>query len=557
MKKFSSSTLLKDSTRSRFLVWTTTCIAFLFLIAFVLPRKGFDFTDHGYYLYSSFLMSHLTMPTEGNAYFFYALFIKLGLWNYYFYELFYFLFLTASISVFWSAFKPIKESYTFPFALLIGLSANFTYMLTYQHAPFCLLLMGFGFIFHALKKESIVLCVLGSLALGYAATTNISLFPTVIITGALLSVLAKNSTIKIPFHLSYWPTAVFCIVFSILSRVSFFQLNSDPRFSMPVLIAKIPHLFWFLISSNPLPVIFIATILALSLLSKPVKLEKFEKSFLLIMLLYLVWFVVHAYFQQARHHGPQRNIINSGVFYSYFAAMIYAMYFRFDEFFLKITLFVIALMSYSTIMSIATLGDFASHMSFAAPASVTVGCLIFEQYCDDATVKKIFNMLMIAFTIMSMFFFANYTFRSYPLLETKTVMTDKKMFGVVENDAKVNMLNKMEALYQKNHCGNKLFVAYPSMPFLYYYFRREAPLHQPWLSDSVGYITSQQMIKELKTNKHWCVITAPEFNHAPKNYFAPVNKFLKRHSAKKYTINTTGVDKNNINMPKSVIVYIK
>lgn len=548
MRKFNGANF------SHKLIWTTGSCLLLLILAFILPRKGFDFTDHSYYLYNSFLMSKMIFPTEGNAYLPYALLYKLGVWHYYFFELFYFLSLGFSVTVLWSSFKPIKQSLFLPIALVMSLSSNFTYMFSYQHAPFVLLMLGFGSLYHALNKNSRWLAALAAFALGYGATANLALFPTVLTTGLIVYCVARKSPINKIFQIIYWPTAIAFIWLNIVDHLSFFGLNSDPEFSIAVLLFKIPKFIWFLIKANPLAVVFI--IIAPYLRNN--KRESMARTILLvIMSLMLLWFVGHSWSWQARHHAAQRDLINLTVFYSYIAMMVFVSYFEFDQFFWRISAVFLVAISYLSILSIATLSDFASHMSFAAVTTSVLACLIFEQYCRNPVRRQQFVIVMSLYGMLSVFFFGHYTFRSYPLLQSKTMMMHHKMQGVMENPVKVDLINQLDQVYVQHHCADKLFVAYPSLPFLYYYFEREAPKNQPWVSSTVGYFNQEELISMLNKNKHWCVITAPDFNYEVPDFFAKANHYLARHSRHIKKINPSKVDFTSSKMPQRVVVYIK
>lgn len=550
-------------------IWLVCTCVFSYLLLVELPKKSFDFTDHGYYLYNALMLARGFVPAAGYAAILNVLFLKLGFIKYLFFEQLYYLFIVASVLTFWKGISPVLRSYTFPLVIIISICSNFTYMINYQTAPVLLLMLGLGLLFIALDSRKIfsqeTLFFFAGLILSLSVFSNVSFFPLVIPTWFLLWLFLRNRKNIFVFHAAFFVSSFIMLVSYLFSATSLFSKSALHVQSFGDLLGKvILFLEWmfknaFLSLSVSLLIFFISVFFALQSKNKErLKITRFNKLLVSvyqkidsyrewIFLLLVVFFIIGA-------HYTNINVINYAIHcdshpdrVSYFDTMLFYIFliglfvlWRANSASIRILFSSLLVISFAMTMSIATTQSFESHIAHFSTFFIAGFCILFELNAENKKEKIMtklskftFIVLLIIAVVIAIYLHVTYVYRAYPRSENKILIEGGKLKGVYSSKEKIEIFNSIVRQYQLNECKNKYFLAYPVLPLLYYFFDREAPLNQVWLAPDGTNITSEQIMAILEKEKHWCIVESPGFDDTPLGYLEGLHRYIQAKSIKK------------------------
>ncbi len=524
-------------------VWFLAVAALIFIIFFLVLRKGFDFTDHGYYLYNAFILAHKTVPTVGFSALPNVLFMRLGIHSYLFYEIFYFLLIGFSVVLFWFGCKALKSSFTLPLLLVIGVSTSITTILSYQRSPQIFLLLALGLLFFSLNSKerffSYAFSILAAVCFSLAGMSNISLLPTLLITPILLFPILKGRVRKLVFYITYLVVSILLVIIYMKSPLSIFNpislhVPAHPH-SLMAPAEKIPALLLYIFTPL-LGCLLLAAVVLRVLISFLFKLQRSWciPAFFVVALAVYFW----KYISILPSTSPELHLVYLEAFLvnSLFISLV--CFASFDKHRLQLTVSALIVISYACALALTTESAFFTHFALFAASSILISTLFFEDSVQVVNqrpaflLRVLFFFFLLLLSVISTYFFTGYVYRASPVFSAK-VGVEKGLFkGVYTNQNKLIVLSEIQRLYRQNHCQDKAFFAYPALPLLYYVFQRRAPYDQSWISPTVGSLSTLQLINWFGRQRHWCAIVAPGFNGVKPSFVSSTTNYLKSHSDK-------------------------
>lgn len=522
----------------------------LILFFYDLPHKGFDFTDHGYYLYNNLLLAKGIIPSAGLAPIINAIFLKFGFRNYLFFERLYYVVIVLVMIIFWSSIRPISKSYLLPLAIVISIAKNPTYMINYQTAPVLFLMGGFGFLFKATRNTdkiwSSIFYIFSGMILSFSAFSNISLIPTLISTWVLILFVTKGKKYACFFHIVYFTSSIFLGLSYFLSENSIFGRTGKAYGAMSIIdiLHKGSEIFWIIVMipgviQTSIVICLVISMFLLVLVCFPrnrggLLFEKLDgyRSYIFLALLviffvtsyyvlflcrnayasfFLILFDKHMNLLQMILSQGWGNLVYYGVIYFCIFLMACFSFIKAKSTFIELIISSLVTTSYVIILAITTTGSPGYHITLMAPLFIAITFLLFENNETEnsirGTTKNLFVILMIFMSAIGVYFNVLFSYGSYPVFVNDVKINTGILQGIYVESEKYNLVQLMYDQYRDNDCQHKYFLAYPSLPLLYYIFDREALHNQPYLTFLFdNRMNSYALINTLKNMEHWCVM---------------------------------------------------
>ncbi len=519
---------------ARFAIYLAIVITILFVCLYVIPHRGFDFTDHGYYLYNGFLASEGIIPAAGFAGFFNAIFMRLGLGGYYFLEIAYFVFGFVSLTLIWNGLHRGVFSLLFPMLMLSAvMTQKFTFIGSYQNLPVYFLLIGMFFLFRYLDSKGIIknntYLVLSAFALSLTCFVNVSLLPLAILVMLVVPILINYQSDKRPFaFLAFFLAS--CIIFHFLykfSPLNIFKLKLDTGNGVS-LLNYFPKLFGFLnqyfFTSKYFMLWIASAFLNQCLLYR-------NKRLRLSVIIYLLAAVV--FFVKIQHMAQ---------FFLYLPIITLLSFFRFEAFYYRIVVLFLLLFAANVCLVLTTTSPPLTHTIFFVPGYLlVVGAIIDDVMLsckDDAHVAFIFHLVFLIFSCLMVYEYVTIQpYRAYPISTKKYPVNIKYLKAIKANQNKILAVNYILNTYHAYGCDNKPVVFFPAMPLLYYLVHRHAYKDYAWISPSVvPWMKGGDIISYVDNPKGYCVFYTPGFNYNNFTYPEVLAYLNKNHKIKKFKL---------------------
>jgi len=553
---------MKSQILTRNVLWLLFVLSFAFLFFYDLPHKGFDFTDHGFYLFNGMLLTKGIVSWEGVASIINGFFIKCGISQYLFFERLYYMVSIITVMLFWKSLRPISYSFTLPLVLIITLIYHNTYMISYQTLPVLIAMLGFT-AFFSIKETTkdvhrIIYYVVTSFCFSFFAFSNIVLCLTSLTTFALFVIALRREPYRYVFFSTY---LIFVALFAFIyfsSPNSLFAIGLGGQLTFGQILHKVPLLFTHVLGEvagifRVLAWVLLAWFIVLLLRFRfgpfsgigfflhSLNFCKNNRASVLVFL-WIIFLLsskhVWQLFNHLHYDLSATNLLHFNMLQLYlFLIALFTV--KKDALYSKILFAFIVLLPAIVAMATSTKGIFDSHIILFTPFFVAATCLLFEQSLNyqerwHTLVKSIFLALFLGFTLLGLYLQGSYSYRSYPIAENKLLIKEGVLRGIYVDKEKYRNINSLIEQYQTNGCQNKYFIAYPSLPLLYYIFKRDALLNQDWITARFGAIgeNSAVLIQALQQAGNWCVIEAPKFDNEKADYLTPLHNFLENNSAK-------------------------
>lgn len=538
----------------------------LFLII-VVPRLSFDFTDHGYYLYDSLLLSHGIIPIAGYGESINSVFMFFGIRQYLFYEFLYFGLVTLGITSLWVAVNKLHSLLILFLIILIGITNKASYMLSYQNGSEIYLLFAFSFFWLAQRSSknarTIAYLFFSSVFFAFSSLANISLLPSVM-TNLVLFFLFFTKDRKLMF---------FAFTYALISALLFYFYQNSALFifrpgandaSLIFFIKRIPLLFEYIFISNKIYLLLITTALAIKFYSYRNRYSDCSTlrhlCFVFAILLMLIDQLTKLHLMELLYKNLSSEII-------WFQLMIVALILYFDFSKQKsrfITVAGLITFSYACALAITNYSGFESHIGYLSTDAIVITALAFitefNAYNGASSYFRIsFTILLISSMIISGYYFIHHTYRSRSILAKKELITKGPLAGIRMSTSKYQAFSAIEQFYRKYDCATKLFLAYPSLPAIYPLLNHRAPYDQAWISTNVGDKSRKGIASLLQNKSHWCVVLAPEFVYAPLSFTKEAYELLSSQSSVTYTrtINTVWLETERAYYPNKLLFFVK
>lgn len=517
-------------------------------LLFVIPQKGFDLTDHGYLLYSSYILSHGIIPAEGIGYIFNSIFMWLGVFNYLFYERLLVVLQLSSVVFFYFSLQQVRATAHILSILLISivvLGLNVVYIISYQNAPQIFILLGLGVFFYCFNQNEVKVWhklgyVIAAVLLAGAAVANISLLPTAVTTLVLLAWLLRRSSGSLLFYLSYCLCLFVGFLLYAHSPLSILQHKAGFSGGVPshagglsIFIMQIPEVLRTVFAGGLFYLIPI--ILLLRLFKDKIGLVSIERwlPFLFLASVLVMYANMYSLFVSASpvYRIPYLQIAQ-------FKTLLLATICFYDHNNLTSRkLFVSALIVLLASLALATTSSVLSHLGLLGGACLLVASMMYFHALDlrgltySNVLTYTYVCLLAIVAILSAVFFVSFTYRSAQPLDKKVRVSLGVMNGVYAGEAQERFLQEVNKLYVDNNCQDKKLLAYAALPLLYYVYQRTPPAQQSWIGGGPLEMSSVSLGKYLSHAKHWCVFIAPHFNTGlPTGYNKFIYKYLDAHA---------------------------
>ncbi len=555
--------------------WVLCAIIFLFFYIYLLPHQGFDFTDHGFYLYNSWATTNFVFSNFANL--FNALLMKLGITNYLAFMRANLILLVLAVVIFSLAIeKKILLSPYLPLAILFVLADLMTFMFTYQVAPIILMLLGLGILFFAISNNKpiwrYIFFALAAFFIIWALFSNISLIPAAFILGIFFIFYLKDKSNANIFHIVYW---LFLIL--LLSIVVYYYLCSGmfhgygKGHGVLLSIKKLPLILWILLRYIFIVVAAIVSTYIFYYIAASFYPKLREICRARTIAFFVGFFIIAKYanlFGYVNFNNVSLLLTHYQVasaahlgFNGFVSILSFVIFFCFyqkedKQYFTVLALLIIVILiigmlsttsntnillqfsSKNTSLHTYLYYSFLSKYSFAL-ISVSFVCIAKFRWrgIEKYLLEPLIWLLLILTAFVGVSTGSFYSYRSQPAFLNNTRMHVIPFEGLYASAPRAKLMNQVMDVYQKNNCKSKLFLAYPDQPLLFYVFRRFSILDdQTWISSERTF-NQDNIIDQFKKAPGWCIFVAPGFNYQPKAFFSKVNHFLAKNSTKEIVIN--------------------
>ena len=517
-----------------FIIWTVFFASIIFGIIYILPRKGIEFTDTGYYLYNSWIISKGVIAEYGYGSILNAPFMLLGIYSILFYNIWYIALICISVCFLWSRVKPISSSILMPLSIFIAIVLQTIFLASYHTAPDILILLGAAFLYTRSSNVffNCLFLIISAFFLVLFSLSSLSLLPMIFFLAIFAFIYLRDKGVKeiICFYVSYIVFFVILFLLYTSSDLSLFNVDRLNAYYHPTIIGlvkKIPSVLEVLFDK------FFLVLCALALLGRMFSnaIVGLKKNNLQgIVFIALVFLLIVYYSHTSWIHDP---LYQKALF---FKAMILATIFFTSTDKNNILMFVsYTVLLSSLLISLTARANIFFHLFALFPVScISVVSLFVDTSRENrfgsivALLYFIFMLYIAYFALVKSFIGSNY--RSYPTFDVKEKINSGVGKNIFANANKVAFIKDFANLYNKYNCKSKYFFAYPALPMLYYMVHRRAPGDNAWVSSVFKNMSDAQIIEAVSQNKHWCIIVANGFNYAPGKYTKVVSSYLYKHS---------------------------
>jgi hypothetical protein len=534
--------------------WICFLCILLTYFFFILPGKGFDFTDHGYYLYTGFAHVLNTQPLDtltalrpGSM--LNGFFMLLGIRNYLSLSMIFISLLPLSAAVLLTGLNnQIVRTLYFPLTLSIVTSCFYASLASYQNIPPTFLGFALGFFFLSCDAKSklahLFFVNLASFFFILTGFSNIPLLPVTITSCGLLAFLFHKK-----INLTYFIISLF--IFAILITVPYLQLvlhvnwitSENQTYLANAITQATPAIKWLFISAIfALILRSTFTILHLSLHKDAL----FYISFFFASIIYLTidlpinftffvfilsWCCIICFHTKSKTN--QRILIT---------AMIISVHFLEQS---------------------ATTGSILMFTMYGGLWVVLLTSCIY-QTCHTNQISKFvfyFNAALLVLLLANgVAIQISTAYRSEPPITPGVYIHDESFLkGLKIVQDKKTLIFTLSNIYNQYDCKNKIFLALTDQPLLYYYFSRISPTGASWEPGSIlKDLNEKELVNELHRKNHWCAFITPgNRGHEEWNHSLPIlQPMLKKESLKIISVETPP-SKAPQSYPHVYQIYIK
>lgn len=525
-----------------FFVWLSSLAFIIFFFIYMLPHRGFDYTDEGYYLYDNINLINGIVPQYG----FYSLLniipYSLGLNYYLIYEIYNSLIIVLATSIIFYA-NGLHKKNIFPITLIVMLLIPNIPMISYQNVPSYLLLISFGLIILSQKKDSFLLSILALFFLSFSSFANIALLPAIIFNLIIFMFINKRRKSLLVIYIAICTLFIYFYLDSPINIFSYAKEDPDNNFvSVNHVLSNVYQLIHIVFASNNY--IFLK-LLSFAIIVRTVSFNMKKNHYLVHVLIFIVIYICHLIFTQTTSDLPA-NMGFSNVLSLLLASVLLTN--KNNKILLAFTFIIIV---YSAGLASSGFLNTAYHVSLMGPSALVI--IVFFVYSNIKIINHAFqkDALNIAFCFALILVFiallSDKINRSWP--DERTFNTNAEiehgfLHGVYTTPSKKKAYNDIISFYNKFECASKPLIAFPAMPLVYAMFDRQAFGNQGWVDRVAGFnVSSNSLLDHTKGLDSWCTILALRFN-SPPDYTQEYKEFVTSESSE-----CSAIDYNAIGQP--------
>ncbi|AEI35782.1 hypothetical protein F7308_0855 [Francisella salina] len=516
-------------------IWMISVAMVLFIVFYMIPHRGFDYTDTGYVLYDNINLINGVIPGPGYAGILNIPLYLIGLNYYLAYEIYYCIIAIISILLIFYAFDKHK-SVMLPVTIVLVITCIPIYILSYQQAPQFLLIIAIALLLVGNEKGGYIVTFIAVVTLSLSSFSNIALLPALASNFFALFFIKKHKNI---FIASY-------ILFSIMLAYLYFNSSLNIFFhgghtveDKSFILSQCYSLFNLIVSENGFIYLLLVSVVYRVFAHKR-KIKSYISLYIFILLSSVVVYLQWSNTTQMK--WSYDNYIPVSYFrlieYQIFILSLILLFKNNFESYLKVfigflvTVFIVGLCVTSTTEPVF-------HLSFVAAGYISIAVLISLSYVDTledkyrSIAKTFVCLLFFSLACLSFVIQINSNYNSNQMSENSYYIDKGYLTGVFSSVNKANSYNDILEFYGQAACKGKTFVAIPALPLVYDIFDRRAFGDQAWVSPIVGNeVTIEKVTEYIKKQKHWCVIVAPEYWDSifSQNYTQELTAFLSKES---------------------------
>jgi hypothetical protein len=539
------------------LVFFVFCFFLLYLSIDVIPAKGLDLTDHGYYLYNAYLLSNFfIVPTVGFSAIFNAILILLGVHKYLFFMLFDFwvsvIVCTAFILSFYLGKAYKATLLVWPVVLCAVLASRFTEMLSYQQVPEILFMLGFLFfnIFDSTKKYKHISLILSAVLFSLYIVSSVVFFPMLLMIAITFYFLFETKKEKLIFYTLLFGCSLVLILLYLKSPENIFKAV---RVKHDLWGSLINYTLWLIKDCFTIWVIVFIGLLKVIVSKCNNAAEKkygetFDIVYFVLVIFYTMFLVyqVVCYFHEANFDNLAQLYEDRFLFYSYLYFKIYMLsstlvFVLFEQCRKKTAILFLNILAATSIMAIATNSIFISHMIYFSSLYVLL-IFYFFNYLIQNYKSKIFKKylkntfylyLIISICLLIYIVFTtylNFSYRNTPMSKNIYKIPEGFYAQLMTDEYQYNALHFIQNFYEINHCSKKTFIVLGSYPLFYVQFKRRAIDDMAWFYPLLEKEYQRKYIEKIKEKAAWCVVYPEQSKNGHPIYFEKLLNILASNS---------------------------
>jgi hypothetical protein len=526
--------------------WLFLFCILIFYFMYLLPRKGADFGDEGYYLYSAWAATQSAIPLDtlipqAPSYILNAVFMTLGIKEYLHFRFIYYAFIVLSLFVFVKGtYRGSKTPEIYPIIVSVGLLGTMTTLLSYHNAPVLLLLMSNGLFFFFISGEHnfqrLLFACLSGAVIALSGFINMSLLPAASLNVLVLYYLHRNERHK-NAYLGGFILALIVLFYWYISTIGMAELlRTNTVHSIEKTFSKFEMIFLFLIRWF---VVF-GLIFVIGKMVRMIKMFRNINTFRIgvTILPFITMFYVLSICQYAFgidwisatpiewikninvEWGTGRwitgwNLLMRGALgalgLSLFSLAVLTCYDT-GETFRRIALssVFVVLYCYSQLATTST-GPETSIIFYSGPLTVIAFLLFFDRcanHAQDGSHRNfsliIISICLVLVVLAGLVYQTNYSFNGTPAYVRKELIHVPNLEGILDVHQRRELLERLYDIYRSNNCQDKTLLALASTPLLYYVFEKGAPGGASEIDPLYNW-PEKEMLDALNDKKGWCV----------------------------------------------------
>jgi|SaaInlStandDraft_4_1057021.scaffolds.fasta_scaffold13302_1 hypothetical protein len=522
-----------------FFVWLSSIAFIIFFFLYMLPHRGFDYTDEGYYLYDNINLINGIVPQLGYYSILNLIPYSLGLNYYLIYEIYNSLIMVLATSIIFYAYGLHKKT-IFPITLIVMLLIPNILMISYQNVPSYLLLISFGLIILSQKKDSFLLSILALFFLSFSSFANIALLPAIISNLMIFMFIDKRRKSLLVIYIAICTLFIYFYLDSPINIFSFIKENPDHHIvGNNHILSNVYQLIHVVFASNNY--IFLK-LFSFALIVRTVSFNMKKNHHLIHVLIFIVIYIYLLIFIQTSS-GLTTDIGFSNVLSLLLASVLLTN--KNNKILLAFTFIIII---YSAGLASSGFLNTAYHVSLMGSSALVI--IVFFVYSNIKIINHTFqkDALNIAFCFALILVFIallntklNQGWPDESTFNTNAEIEHGFLHGVYTTPSKKKAYNDIISFYNKFECASKPLIAFPAMPLVYAMVDRQAFGNQGWVDPVVGYkVSSNSLLDHTKGLDNWCTVLALQFN-SPQDYTQEYKEFVTSESSECSTINYNAI----------------
>ncbi len=521
----------------------------VFLFGFfmeLLPRKGFDFGDEGYYLYSAWAASQEgvkldTFIPQAPAYILNAVFMKIGVREYLHLRMMYYAVIALSLFIFVKGvYGERKAPDLLPVIIALGFLGTMTTLLSYSNAPVLLLLLSNGlFYLHLSAKQNIfkfLLAFFSGASVAVSGFVNMAILPAALLNVLVFYYIHRTEKYKNVYLLGFI-VAVASLFYWYVSNIGMnelFRTTVAHSLQKTYLKAETTALFlsrWFVLFGMVYALVHLFNKCGFS-----VRISTFCLGVFILPLLTIFFVLVIIQYSfgidllSAAHANWLRNYNidwGTGRWLTGWRLLM-----REAMGALGLSLFSLALITchdestsyrrlrwtgiFITLYCFAHLSTTATGLEtsliyYSGPMLAIAFLLFYNHYNQRSGTSRygkwvpaVLHSCLILIFGAGLIYQINYSFNGSPSYAKKETINVPTLHGIMDVSHRKEMIENMYEIYWNNNCQGKPFIALSLTPLLYYVFAREAPGDGGHIHPSINW-PEQEMFRILAEKAEWCV----------------------------------------------------